>query len=473
MMLSPSTEHFPRLLIRSLQADTLTPVAAALLLNTSDMMLFESVLQGAERGRYSCIIAGYRDILRIHRVNTPEGDVQERIRRFAKQSTCYAIPKGLPSVTYGVYGAISYDGIRAQEYLPDANTDTIDADDVFLVLPETVLLFDNATDTLRIIAPVDSAEEVAEIEQYIDNIEQILFRSASPSPLQIKDVDSNAVSEALRSGRISNHISQDTFEHYVRQCKEYILAGDAFQIVPSQRFSADIAQDKAFTFYRSLRALNPSPYCFYIGHEHTAITGCSPETLVRLEDGVLHMRPIAGTRPRGADSIQDRLLADELLADDKERAEHLMLVDLCRNDIGRVSEAGTVTVPESYVVELYSHVMHIVSHVTGRIRQDIDAVDALFAALPVGTVSGAPKVRAMEIIDELEQERRGFYAGGAGYISANGSAEFCITLRSAIIKDGRIYFQAGAGIVADSDATAEYKETIHKASALFQAYLRI
>jgi anthranilate synthase component 1 len=268
-----------------------------------------------------------------------------------------------------------------------------------------------------------------------------------------------------------NVTSNTTREEYialVKNAKDYIYAGDIFQVVPSQRFTVDFPYD-CFSLYRSLRSLNPSPYSFYMNMNGFSLVGSSPEILVRVEDGNVTVRPIAGTRKRGKDSAEDMLLAADLLSDEKELAEHLMLIDLGRNDVGRVSKTGTVKVTEKMVIEYYSHVMHIVSNVEGKIRDDVDALDAVIAGFPVGTVSGAPKIRAMEIIDELETERRSFYAGGIGYFSANGGVDTCIALRTGLVKDKKLYIQAGGGVVADSDPEAEYQETCNKAQALLQA----
>lgn len=460
--------------VQRYNAELLTPVAAFLALQETDkageLMLCESVLQGAERGRYSCIICGYRETLRIERV-TGDGEAKRAVAAFAAKAAG-DIPEGLPAAAYGAFGYVSYDGVRDTERLPDANPKNTGAPDVFLALPEHVLLFDNARDSLYIVTPAAMPEG----ERNAARLAQTVFAGASSARAPQEDTappPQNAPRDALRDGAVKSHITRETYEAYVRRCKDYILAGDAFQIVPSQRFSAPLKQEEAFAFYRTLRRLNPSPYCFFMQAGASVLTGCSPETLIKTEKGVLHMRPIAGTRPRGRDAAEDTRLERELLADEKELAEHLMLVDLCRNDIGRVAVPGSVTVSELNIVERYSHVMHIVSHVTGTLREEVSAAEALFSAMPVGTVSGAPKVRAMEIIDELEQERRGFYAGGAGYFSANGDAEFCITLRSALIENNTLYMQAGAGIVADSDPATEYEETVSKASALMQAWLSV
>jgi anthranilate synthase component 1 len=275
-------------------------------------------------------------------------------------------------------------------------------------------------------------------------------------------------SAAGATGPTESNTSHADYLSIVAKAKEYILAGDVFQVVPSQRFQRKF-ELPPFALYRALRRLNPSPFLYFLKFPGFAIVGSSPEILVRLRDGKVTIRPIAGTRPRGATPEQDKRLADELLADEKERAEHLMLVDLGRNDVGRVAETGSVTVTDQFFIERYSHVMHIVSNVEGNIRPGFDAVDALVAGFPAGTLSGAPKVRAMEIINELEKEKRGVYAGAVGYFAANGTMDTCIVLRTAILKDGVMYVQAGGGVVADSDPEAEFQETVNKAKALFAA----
>jgi anthranilate synthase component 1 len=471
-------------------ADTLTPVTACMRLKAafSDrLMLFESVEKGVRRGRYSCIALG-ADAVWTCRGNVAsdsdtgaksEGseEIWRSFRAFCRRRTP-AIPEGLPPVAFGVYGYLSYDMARHIERLPDANPDAIGADDAYFVRPKATLLFDNVNDALHLLYHVvpqegtGGSEAREKAEKAIEGIWQALSRpSREEAPLLRRETRERPQEEAARffRERVACHTAKDVFLASVERCKEYILAGDVFQVVPSQRFSAEMGADKAFAFYRRLRNLNPSPYSFYVEADGAALVGSSPETLVRVQDGRAVMRPIAGTRPRGSTPEEDDALAAELLRDEKELAEHLMLVDLCRNDVGRISEPGSVCVSEMNVIERYSRVMHIVSKVEGRLRPSLDAVDAIRAALPVGTVSGAPKVRAMEIIDELETERRSFYAGGVGYVSADGSMDLCIALRTAMLRNGRIYIQAGAGVVADSVPENEYRETLDKASALLGA----
>jgi anthranilate synthase component 1 len=295
-----------------------------------------------------------------------------------------------------------------------------------------------------------------------DFIENIISQSNTTSLRQLAKADD------ITQHAVTYHQTKESFLANVKTAQEYIYAGDAFQIVLSQRLSMPFYNDY-FEFYRTLRRLNPSPYMFYFNHGDFVLAGASPEILVRNDNGTITIRPIAGTRPRGITPEQDKQFEIDLLNDPKEIAEHLMLLDLGRNDVGRISEIGTVVVTDEYVIERYSHVMHIVSNVTGKLQKNCDFIDAFFSALPAGTVSGAPKIRAMEIINELETEKRGFYAGGIGYFSSNGNGDFSIMLRTSLLKDNVIYFQAGAGVVADSDPTSEYTETLNKAKATIKA----
>jgi anthranilate synthase component 1 len=332
--------------------------------------------------------------------------------------------------------------------------------------PTIVCVFDNVTSEIILVTPArkranQSAAQAYEAAQA--RLERMLRALDKPLPRQHAPMPP---AEAMPA-QVSN-TTPEQYRALVAHCKDYCREGDIFQVVPSQRFTAPLAA-AAFALYRSLRRLNPSPFLFYLNFAAFSVVGSSPEILVRLRDGVVTIRPIAGTRPRGATPAEDHALEEELLADPKERAEHLMLVDLGRNDVGRVAETGSVTVTDQFFIERYSHVMHIVSNVEGNVRSGCDAIDALAAGFPAGTLSGAPKVRAMEIINELEKEKRGVYAGAVGYFAANGTMDTCIVLRTAILKDGVMYVQAGGGVVADSDPEAEFQETVNKAKALFAA----
>ena len=334
--------------------------------------------------------------------------------------------------------------------------------------PRTVLVFDSVYDSLYLVHTVyndlvkDTEEAFDNAKQHFDHIWSVLSQTRTTD---FMSVEKETAPEVLKP---VPHITQSDYEDAVKKSIEYIYAGDAFQIVPSQRFHLDFEHDP-LQLYRHLRRVNPSPYMFHGAFDDFALVGASPEILVRAQEGTVTIRPIAGTRPRGKTEAEDQALEENLLADPKEQSEHLMLLDLGRNDVGRVSNIGTVDVTEEFIIERYSHVMHIVSNVEGKLKEGYDFLDAIFSALPVGTVSGAPKVRAMEIINELEPEKRSFYAGGIGYFSADGNGDFALMLRTALVKDQKVYIQAGAGVVADSVPYNEYMETVNKAGALVKA----
>ena len=366
----------------------------------------------------------------------------------------------------GLFGYMGYDSVRLNEDIPDKNPDDLMVPDGLFLRPSLICIFDRLKDIVTIVTPIWPDQGVSA---------ESAFEAAMT---RLKDATADFQrSLPYRRERSSDHANidnpesnttKDEFHDMVRKAKDYINAGDIFQVVPSQRFSVPFNLPP-MALYRSLRRLNPSPYLFFFDFGEFSIVGSSPEILVTLRDDTVTLRPLAGTRPRGKDIEEDKALAKELLEDPKERAEHLMLLDLGRNDVGRVSKIGTVKVVEQFEIEYYSHVMHIASHVEGEISQEYDALDALAAGFPAGTVSGAPKIRAMEIIDELEKSRRGVYAGAVGYISANGTMDTCIALRTALVKDNQMYVQAGGGVVADSDPESEYQESINKARALFRA----
>ncbi len=460
-------------------ADLLTPVAAFLKLAHGKpfSFLLESVEGGATRGRYSVIgmapdliwrcdrgVASVnRDAERDPQAFTPAGMPPLDSLRALIAETRLDVPDGLPPMTGGLSGYLGYDMVRLMERLPDTNPDVLGIPDGILVRPSLFAIFDGVTDELTLAAPVYPRPSLSAAEAY----ELAQGRLAAAAAALDRPVPKLAgpVQPPLA---ITSNMSKPEFLAKVEAAKDYIYAGDVFQVVPSQRFAAPFTLPP-FALYRSLRRINPAPFLFYLDFGDFQAVGSSPEILVRLRDGTVTIRPLAGTRRRGADKAEDLALAAELLADPKERAEHLMLLDLGRNDVGRVAQLGSVRVKESFAIERFSHVMHLSSTVEGTIRPECDALDALIAGFPAGTLSGAPKVRAMQIIEELEPSRRGLYAGCIGYFAANGTMDTCIGLRTALVKDGVMYVQAGVGVVADSDPEAEYAESVQKARALFRA----
>ncbi len=470
----------PALVWRRRIADTETPVAAALKLiepGRGDFLL-ESVEGGAVRGRHSLIGLAPDLVFRA------EGNQAAINRHWLTDRSAFEpctaptldalralvascrmeVPDELPRALACLVGYFGYETIGLVEKLPPREVDALGLPDMMFVRPTVILVFDRLADALFLVAPVwpdearDTAAIVAEAEERLDAAEARLAAGTLPPRAQ-GEPGEIALTPTLPEGR---------YAEMVRRAKDYIVAGDIFQVVLAQRFTAPFRLPP-FELYRALRRINPSPFLYHLDLPGFALTGSSPEILVRVRDGEVTIRPIAGTRPRGKTASEDEANRASLLADPKERAEHLMLLDLGRNDVGRVSEAGSVSVTDSYTVEFYSHVMHIVSNVVGRLDPKHDAIDALFAGFPAGTVSGAPKVRACQIIAELEQEKRGAYAGGVGYFSPDGSMDSCIVLRTAVVKDGQIHVQAGAGIVADSDPAYEQRECEAKAGALLAA----
>ena len=377
---------------------------------------------------------------------------------------------GLPRFHGGAVGYLAYETVARFEHLPVPEADPVDVPEAIFCFTETLLAFDHVRHSLRIITYVRLDDDLeANYQRAVETIEHIRgrLREGNQAPFTL--------AHGFTGGRGAAgplfQMPRERFERIVEQAKEYIMAGDIFQVVLSQRFARPV-QASPFNVYRALRSINPSPYLYYLDLGELQVAGASPELLVRVEDGEVMIRPLAGTRPRGKDEASDLAFERELKADEKERAEHLMLVDLARNDVGRVSEPGTVRVSEFMEVERYSHVMHLVSHVSGRLRADLTPYEALRASFPAGTLSGAPKVRAMEIIAELEGERRGVYGGAVGYFSHAGNLDMAITLRTLVLKDGMAYGQVGAGIVADSIPANEYEETLHKAGAALRALER-
>jgi anthranilate synthase component 1 len=366
----------------------------------------------------------------------------------------------------GVFGYLGYDVVRRMEKLATPNPDPIGVPDAVLVRPTIIVVFDAVKDSITIVTPVRPEKNVdakAALARAVERLAHVVESLDRPLDKSLSAQDAGPIDAPAKS-----NTTPDEFKAMVHKAKEYIAAGDAFQVVLAQRFEAPFTLPP-FSLYRALRRTNPSPYLYFLDFGQFAVAGSSPETLVKVSGGIVTIRPIAGTRPRGATPHEDKALEEELLADPKERAEHLMLLDLGRNDVGRVAGIGTVKVTDQFFIERYSHVMHIVSNVEGALAGNRDALDALVAGFPAGTVSGAPKVRAMQIIDELEKEKRGLYAGCVGYFSAAGEMDTCIVLRTALVKDGKMYVQAGAGIVADSNPDFEQQECINKAKALFRA----
>ncbi|MGN6158762.1 MAG: anthranilate synthase component I [Devosia sp.] len=469
-----------QIVFRRVVADLETPVGAYLKLSEGrrNTFLLESVQDGATRGRYSMIGFDPDIILRVEagkasinrnaglagglfeQVSQPPLDA---LRALVAESQA-DIPPGLPSTAAGIYGYLGYEMVRLMERLPDRHDRGLDLPDALLMRPTMLAVFDTVKDELYLTAPVYvrrgvSARQAWESAQA--KIDEAVGRLGRTLPYAAMPPDMDHVA-------ITSNTTVAEYDRMVEAAKEYIRAGDIFQVVLSQRFEADFTLPPT-ALYRALRRTNPSPYMYLLEFDGFAVVGSSPEILVKVEKGKVTIRPIAGTRKRGSTPTRDKELADELLSDPKELAEHLMLLDLGRNDVGRVAKIGTVRVTDKFFLEYYSHVMHIVSNVVGELDPAKDFVDALAAGFPAGTVSGAPKVRAMEIIDELEKARRGIYGGCVGYFGADGTMDTCIVLRTAIVKDGRLYVQAGAGIVADSKPELEQLECENKARALFSA----
>ncbi|MDU8912063.1 anthranilate synthase component I [Aestuariicoccus sp. MJ-SS9] len=490
MALTPSYDDFARafeagenqIVYTRLAADLDTPVSLMLKLTgaAKDAFMLESVTGGEVRGRYSIIGMKPDLIWQCHgtksRLNRQArfdaeafedlpGDPLTELRRLIAESRI-DLPEDLPQAAAGLFGYLGYDMIRLVERLPDVNPDPLGLPDAMLMRPSVVCVLDGAKGEVTVVSPAWAQDGLSPRAAYAQAAERVMDA--------VRDLE-RALPQASRdlgeAHEVAPPVSNFTHEGYkaaVEKAKEYIRKGDIFQVVPSQRWTQEFPLPP-FALYRSLRRTNPSPFMFYFNFGGFQVIGASPEILVRVFGREVTIRPIAGTRPRGATPAEDKALEQDLLADKKELAEHLMLLDLGRNDTGRVSKIGTVRPTEQFIIERYSHVMHIVSNVVGELSEDHDALSALLAGLPAGTVSGAPKVRAMEIIDELEPEKRGVYGGGVGYFSAGGDMDMCIALRTAIVKDRKLYIQAGGGVVYDSDPEAEYQETVHKSNAIRRA----
>ena len=489
MQFEPSVELFaaryaagePQVVSTTLVADLETPVSAFLKIVGSRPVSFllESVEDGAVRGRYS-IIGLEPDV--IFRINGRRAEINRvaqtepeafralddaplvALRSFIAESRI-TLPDVLPPMAAGIFGYLGYDIVRLIEDLPPPHDDRIGIPDAVLIRPTLILVFDAVEDTITIVTPVRGHQAVpaqAALASAKERLAAVVYSLDRPL-----DKTAEIESQPLLVKPTSNTTPAE-FKRMVGRAKDYIAAGDIFQVVLSQRFELPFALPP-FAFYRALRRVNPSPYLYFLNLGDFAIAGSSPEIMVKTAGGIVTIRPIAGTRPRGATPREDLALEAELLADPKERAEHLMLLDLGRNDVGRVAEIGSVQVTDQFFIERYSQVMHIVSNVEGTLRKDCGSLDALAAGFPAGTVSGAPKVRAMQIIDELEVDKRGIYGGCIGYFSATGDMDTCIVLRTSIVKDGKMHAQAGAGIVYDSDPAYEHRECVNKATALFRA----
>lgn len=466
-----------------LVADLETPVSAYMKLADEKPMSFllESVEGGATRGRYSVIglepdliwrADGDRASINRNPADKPnafEPDTQPTLAslRALLADSLIDLPSELPPMAAGIFGFMGYDTVRLMENLPGEQADTLDVPDGILMRPTVMAIFDNVKDEITIVTPVRPSKDLSAEKAHKAACKRLEL-AVTALEERLPHTPAEARSKDLAAPTPVSNTTPAEYRSMVERAKEYIVAGDIFQVVLSQRFSAPFSLP-SFALYRALRRTNPSPFLFHLNFGAFALVGSSPEILVRVREGEVTIRPIAGTAPRGATEAEDQELADALLKDPKERAEHLMLLDLGRNDVGRVAEVGSVTVTGRFLIERYSHVMHIASNVIGKLDAKHDAVDALMAGFPAGTVSGAPKVRAMEVIDELEKAKRGPYAGCVGYFSASGQMDSCIALRTAIIKDGVMHVQAGAGLVHDSVPEKEQQECINKARALFRA----
>ena len=490
MALTPDFETFARayeagenqVVHTRLAADLDTPVSLMLKLTGAqkDAFMLESVTGGEVRGRYSIIGMKPDLIWRCHGAQSAlnrqarfdpdgfrpqDGNPLDNLRALLAESRI-ALPEDLPQASAGLFGYLGYDMVRLVEHLPDVNPDPLGLPDAVMMRPSVVAVLDGVKGEVTVVSPAwvsDGQSARAAYAQAAERVMDAVRDLERAMPAETRDLG-----EAHEVAPPVSNFTREGYKAAVEKAKDYIRAGDIFQVVPAQRWTQEFPLPP-FALYRSLRRTNPSPFMFYFNFGGFQVVGASPEILVRVFGQEVTIRPIAGTRPRGATPEEDRANEADLLADKKELAEHLMLLDLGRNDAGRVSKIGTVRPTEKFIIERYSHVMHIVSNVVGELAPDKDALDAFFAGMPAGTVSGAPKVRAMEIIDELEPEKRGIYGGGVGYFSAGGDMDMCIALRTAIVKDRKLYIQAGGGVVYDSDPEAEFMETVHKSNAIRRA----
>ncbi|WP_299200228.1 anthranilate synthase component I [uncultured Tateyamaria sp.] len=465
-----------------LAADLDTPVSLMLKLTGAqkDAFVLESVTGGEVRGRYS-IIGMKPDLIwrcdgetssinRMARYDTDafepvDGNPLDALRALIEESRI-DLPDDLPQAAAGLFGYLGYDMIRLVERLPDVNPDPLGLPDALMLRPSVVAVLDGVKGEVAVVSPAWVSDGQSARAAYAQAAERVM--DAVRDLERAMPVETRDLGDASPQAEPVSNFTKDGYKAAVEKARDYIKAGDIFQVVPAQRWTQEF-REPPFALYRSLRRTNPSPFMFYFNFGGFQVVGASPEILVRVFGNEVTIRPIAGTRPRGDTPEKDKELEADLLADKKELAEHLMLLDLGRNDVGRVAKIGTVRPTEEFIVERYSHVMHIVSNVVGELAEGKDALDAFFAGMPAGTVSGAPKVRAMEIIDELEPEKRGVYGGGVGYFSAGGDMDMCIALRTAVVQDQKLYIQAGGGVVYDSDPEAEFMETVHKSGAIRRA----
>ncbi len=484
-MFQPSFEEFTNMaqrgnlipIYREILADVETPVSVLMKLQEKDhVYLLESVEGGEKWGRYSFLGTDAGVIFQVRGENiviTEKNRVTERahkgnpmqyLRDLLNRYQPVSVP-GLPRFYGGAVGYLGYDMVRYFEKLPGSRNDDLGLDEAVFIISDAMMIFDNVRHTIKIVACAYTEDAESLEESYAAScrkIEDMIKTLSMPAVHQEKD--------SADAGEIpfTSNMTEKQYEAIVEKAKEYIAAGDIIQVVLSQRFQAE-CRSNPVDLYRALRFINPSPYLFFLKLGNATLIGSSPEVMVRLEEQTMELRPIAGTRKRGRTEQEDRQLSDELLSDEKERAEHVMLVDLGRNDLGRVAQTGSVQVNQYMVVEKYSHVMHLVSNVRAQLARERDAFDVLAATFPAGTLTGAPKIRAMEIIDELEPLKRGTYGGAVGYFSFNGNMDFCITIRTMLVKDGKVFIQAGAGIVYDSVPEKEHQESLNKARAMLQA----
>jgi anthranilate synthase component I len=445
---------------REIKADLDTPVSAYLkIARGAYSFLLESVEGGERLARYSFL--GTEPSLAITTGNGKNGDPLVFIEKeFSKYKPVHV--EGLPRFHGGMVGYLGYEVARYFEKLPSPGSDTLGLPESVMMLADTILVFDHLAHTIKVVSHVHLNGDIEKAYRAAtDKIDRLVERLACPLPEPEKTI-------RLTASLMQSNMTQSQYEQVVEKARQYIYAGDIIQVVPSQRLSRP-TQASPFTIYRALRSINPSPYMYFLDLGSFHIIGSSPELLVRVEDGIVSNHPIAGTRPRSKDAAQDKALAEELKHDEKECAEHVMLVDLARNDVGRISEPGSVKLTQFMDIERYSHVMHLVSHVQGKLRKGFTQFDAMRACFPAGTVSGAPKIRAMEIIAELEPDKRGPYAGAVGYFDFSGNMDTAIAIRTIVLKDGVAHVQAGGGVVADSVPATEYRETLNKAQASLTA----
>ena len=464
----------------SADLDTAVSLMIKLTKNKKNSFLLESVTGGEIKGRYS-VIGMDPDLVWECFGQTSQIKIKND-KKFSKFVNCKSkplvalreliaetkmdFPKSLPQMSAGLFGFLGYDMIRLVENLPNINPDILKLPDAMMIRPQTVIIIDGVKSEIIIVCPVWANKFLDPQLAYkssVKRIHKIIKKMQSKIKMPLVNVTDTECNQKAKS-----NVTKNEYLKTIKQAQKYILSGDIFQVVPSQRWSLPFKLPP-FSLYRALRRTNPSPYMFYFDLGKYQVVGASPEILVKVKDKKVTIRPIAGTRPRGKTLKEDKFYENDLVNNDKERSEHLMLLDLGRNDVGKVSKKGTVRPTEQFIVEKYSHVMHIVSNVEGELDDTHDALSALLSGLPAGTVSGAPKVRAMEIIDELETEKRGVYGGGIGYFGASGEMDICIALRTGVIKDDTLYIQAGGGVVYDSDPEAEFTETVNKSKALLSA----